>query len=223
MAVKVLFMDFYGTLVREDDGLTREACRRIAERSPLNANAGDVGRVWWELMNQSYVACKGANYMELKEIQLAIIEELLDRFESHADMQELYTAIMQSWRQPQPYEEMRAFLSKLPIPLCVVANVDDDVFGQACKHVQVRFEHALTSQQARCYKPNMQIFTQALEYMDVAAEEALFVGDSLMYDIRPAMQAGLHTAWVNRNGRSHGDVQMDVMVNSLMKLKGLIR
>jgi len=49
-------------------------------------------------------------------------------------------------------------------------------------------------------KPDRAIFTEMLRILDVRPEEALYVGDSLYYDVQGAKRAGLWAAWLNPEG-----------------------
>jgi putative hydrolase of the HAD superfamily len=49
-------------------------------------------------------------------------------------------------------------------------------------------------------KPDPLIFRQALELLRVAPDEALYVGDSLAYDLAGAAAAGLDFVWMNPRG-----------------------
>ncbi len=51
-------------------------------------------------------------------------------------------------------------------------------------------------------KPARPIFDEAVSRADVAAQQTLHVGDHPEIDIAGAQDAGLRTAWINRNGDS---------------------
>lgn len=52
-------------------------------------------------------------------------------------------------------------------------------------------------------KPHPSIFTAALALLDVAAADALMVGDSLRHDIHGALNVGMHAVFVHRNPEPH--------------------
>ena len=49
-----------------------------------------------------------------------------------------------------------------------------------------------------------------LETLEVAPEEALFVGDSLKDDVKGPQAVGMRTCWVNRKGEERGDISPDL-------------
>jgi 2-haloacid dehalogenase/putative hydrolase of the HAD superfamily len=94
-----------------------------------------------------------------------------------------------------------AGLGRIRLPICLVSNADDaDLLG-AIRQGGLRFDHVVTSQQARCYKPHPDIFRRALRQTGWPAGAVLHVGDSLHSDVAGAHAAGLRAIWVRRKGR----------------------
>jgi len=60
-------------------------------------------------------------------------------------------------------------------------------------------------------KPNPEIFRRAVDRLGVGPSEALFVGNLLVTDARGAASAGLHAAWLNREGMEQGDDPPEIM------------
>jgi 2-haloacid dehalogenase/putative hydrolase of the HAD superfamily len=224
MPIKALLADFYGTLVRENEGLVRDLARRICEASPLAANPGDVANYWWETNSSLYRQHSGPDWLSLAQIDKEALDEVVERFEAHISVQEMLDEIVQSWQKPDVFSDTRVFMSRLPLPLCVVANGDRDTLAGALAFGQLEVQAAVTSEDARSYKPDLGIFFHALKIMGIKADEALFIGDSIYYDIQPAQKAGMYTAWVNRTGRSLGArVLPDVTCDNLQQLRGMIK
>jgi HAD superfamily hydrolase (TIGR01549 family) len=66
--------------------------------------------------------------------------------------------------------------------------------------VTALFDAIVVSDEVGWRKPKRDIFDIALERVGVAAPEALFVGDRADIDVLGAHEAGMATAWINRNG-----------------------
>ncbi|MCL6642916.1 MAG: HAD family hydrolase [Candidatus Bipolaricaulota bacterium] len=62
------------------------------------------------------------------------------------------------------------------------------------------FDPIVISGEIGVAKPDQKIFRYALERAGVSPEEALYVGDSPVYDIVGAKGAGMMMVWVNRSG-----------------------
>ena len=224
MAIKALLVDFYGTLVRENDGLIRDLSRHVCETSPLVVAPGDVAHFWWETMTGLFRTHSGDGWRSLLELEEEALLEVAQRFESHIDVRMALDEIMLSWQRPDAFSDTRQFMSRLPLPLCVVANSDRDSLELALHYTQLEVQAAVTSEDARSYKPDPGIFKYALEVMEVQPAEALFVGDSIYYDMQPAQSVGMYTAWINRSGRPLGGKCLpDVTCDNLQQLRRMIR
>ena len=76
-------------------------------------------------------------------------------------------------------------------------------------------------------KPDLRIFTYALEQAGCRPEEALMVGDRLDNDVFPAKELGMKTAWV-RQGMAvyqqpvREEEQPDFIIDNLSGLKGIL-
>ena len=63
----------------------------------------------------------------------------------------------------------------------------------------------VTSGELGVAKPQLGIFTEALQRVDCAADEAVMVGDSWAHDVEGARAAGIAAVWLNRTGAAHPD------------------
>jgi HAD superfamily hydrolase (TIGR01549 family) len=59
-------------------------------------------------------------------------------------------------------------------------------------------DFVLVSEEFGVAKPDPAIFREALRLAGVRPEEAIFVGDSVEFDMAGARAAGIHTVWLNR-------------------------
>jgi len=62
-------------------------------------------------------------------------------------------------------------------------------------------EHLVFSSDAEAWKPAPDVFEMGLEGLDLAAGEAVYVGDSLYFDVWGAQQAGLRAVWIEQPDR----------------------
>ena len=63
-----------------------------------------------------------------------------------------------------------------------------------------RLEHVIASGSVGFAKPDARIFAHACELFDVAASQAVYVGDRLETDAVGAAAAGLTGLWLDRSG-----------------------
>ena len=68
----------------------------------------------------------------------------------------------------------------------------------------------------RVGKPHVEIFKAALGKMKITAAEAVMVGDNLECDIKPALELGMKTIWLNeKNSNGNKDIVPDFEVSSI--------
>ena len=86
------------------------------------------------------------------------------------------------------------------------------------------FHGVVTAIEAGAAKPSPRIFDLAVEKTGVAHDRILHVGDHPEIDVHGARQAGLRTAWINRNGEQwpgHMDPP-DATISDLAELAELL-
>jgi 2-haloacid dehalogenase len=88
--------------------------------------------------------------------------------------------------------------------LGVISNIDDDLFAETAKRLEVEFDWVITAQQIKTYKPSLNNFKVALQKIGVPSEKILHVAQSLYHDIAPAKTLGLAAVWVNRRKGKQG-------------------
>lgn len=97
------------------------------------------------------------------------------------------------------FPEVRPALTALREHFKIIAvtngNADLDKIG-----ISDLFDDHVNAAMAGAAKPERPIFDAAVKAGGASADETLHVGDHPLYDIHGARQAGLRTAWVNRDG-----------------------
>ncbi|HUU21314.1 MAG TPA: HAD-IA family hydrolase [Phycisphaerae bacterium] len=198
---RAILLDFYGTVVAEDDAPIGRICERIASASPLPVTAGEVGSCWGEafirLCSQSF----GNRFQSQKELERVSLRRVLGRFRAELDAAALSRPLLEYWSSPQMFPESKSVLAECGVPICLVSNIDNAELASALRHSKLDFEHAVTSEDCRAYKPRREVFAKALSLLGMGADEVLHVGDSLGSDVRGARAAGIRVLWVNRKGR----------------------
>ena len=197
-----LLLDFYGTLVAEDDAQIAAIAARVAAASPEQPTPGQVSARWSQLFARACAAAHGPEFRPQREIELASLRQLLADFRAPLDPVELSAPLFGYWARPAAFPGASEFLRALRRPVCLVSNIDDADLDSALDALGWRFEWIVTSEQCRAYKPRGEMFAAALARLGCARERVLHVGDSVGSDLRGAAAAGIAAAWVNPTGRA---------------------
>ncbi|ABW10955.1 HAD-superfamily hydrolase, subfamily IA, variant 3 [Parafrankia sp. EAN1pec] len=201
--LRAILLDFYGTVVTEDDYTIEIVCEqvRVTATGRPDLTAAEVGAYWRQVFQEETGRSIAEAFRTQRDITLSSLARALRRFGSTADPYMLCTPQFDLWRQPKLCADSRAFLDALDLPVCVVSNIDRADLRTAIDHHQLPLDLLVTSEDARCYKPHPAIFQTATRLLGLPPDAVLHIGDSLTSDVAGAHALGIPTIWVNRSGR----------------------
>jgi 2-haloacid dehalogenase len=174
-----------------------------------NPGPGRALRERWEEIQFEEIRGDYRSYREvLRESLAAWAGERGYRWNEH-DGESLARA-MESW---QPFPDTLPALrraARAGLRLCIVSNTDRAIIAHTLRQLELDFDHVVVAEDVRAYKPSTEPLERALQVLDEAPARVLHVAFGFKYDIGPAQQLGMRTAWVNRHGeRPPGDERPD--------------
>jgi 2-haloacid dehalogenase/putative hydrolase of the HAD superfamily len=217
-------LDFYGTVVEEDDTSINNICVEVAKASHLGIEASDIASLWNYLFFEMCDQSLGASFRLQKELALISLQQVLHHFETDLDSEALCRPQFEYWARPDIFPESKEVLASCQLPICLVSNIDNAELQSALEHHGLTFQQVVTSEGCRAYKPCREIFKRALSVLDLSPAEVLHVGDSLSSDVEGAQSLGIPVLWINRKQReiSHTDKVPDYVSTDLTGLLDLI-
>lgn len=198
---QAILLDFYGTVVEEDDCYITKTCQQITETSPLKPTLTEVGSYWSSLFSQMCTDSFGSSFQTQKDIEQISLEQVLQHFQANLDSEELSQIIIEYWTKPTIFPESRSILSQCQVPICLVSNIDNNELNLALEHNNLSFDWVVTSENCRAYKPRREMFDQALSLLGLRPADVLHVGDSVGSDVQGAKSLGIPVLWINRMNR----------------------
>ncbi len=199
---KGILLDFYGTVVKEDDVPITRICSQIVEESSFAATTGDIGEYWGHQFSKLCCESVGDSFKPQKEIELISLRRVLKHFKVELDPKALSQVLYDYWAQPAIFPESRTVLAQCNVPVCLVSNIDNAELRSALRYNSLSFEFIVTSEDSRAYKPRDEMFEKALETLGMTNGEVLCVGDSLGSDVKGAKAMEMPVLWINRKGRT---------------------
>ena len=199
---QAILLDFYGTVVAEDDEPFRHICERVVTVARKRASASEVTAYYVQVYNEMCNRGHGPNYRLQKDIERESLKCLLARFEADLDGDRLAQTIIDYWSRPVLFPEVRSVLARCRVPVCIVSNIDNAELLAAIKFHGLSFAATVSSEDCRAYKPRPELFMRALSRLGLSAKDVLHVGDSRTNDVRGAQAVGIPVLWVNRNDRA---------------------
>ncbi len=195
--ITTLTFDCYGTLIDWEAGAIG-ALRPLLARHGVAPSDDEIITVFQTL--------DAALCQPPYKTYRTVLAEVVEGFGRHfgfpvqpADRNVL-AASVPSWKPfPDTVAALRAL--KTRFRLAVISNIDDDLFAVSARQLEAPFDAVVTAEQARCYKPHLAIFEEALRRLGEAPSAVAHIAEGAG-EIVPARRLGCATAWVRRNGRS---------------------
>jgi 2-haloacid dehalogenase len=191
---QVLTFDCYGTLIDWETGIF-SALRPILATHKITVTDFALLQLYSELE----LAAEQGKFRPYREVLQSVVRGLGERLgfrPSEFEVRSLPESLA-SWPAfPDTVAALRRLKSRYR--LAIMSNVDDDLFAATARRLEVPFDHVITAQQARAYKPSLRIFKMAQERIGAKPDQWLHVGQSVYHDVIPASSLGIATVWVNR-------------------------
>lgn len=221
---QVLTFDCYGTLIDWETGIFG------ALRPVLAAHSKTVTDVaLLELYSELELQAEQGEFRPYREVLQSVVRGFGERL-GFVPTESEARSLPDSLANWLPFPDTVAALRKLKsrYHLAITSNVDDDLFAATAPKLEVSFDHVITAQQARAYKPSLRVFKLAEERIGVKPNQWLHVAQSVYHDVVPAKSLGIATVWVNRPSPRPGagaakaaSAQPDLEVSSLKALADL--
>jgi 2-haloacid dehalogenase len=221
---QVLTFDCYGTLIDWETGIFSALRPILARHSRTIADPALL-----ELYGELEAEAEEGPFRPYREVLRSVVRRLGNCL-GFTPTEEEVNSLPESLGHWQAFGDTVPALRRLErrYSLGILSNVDDDLFASTAPKLGLEFDHVITAQQARAYKPSLAIFKLAEERIGVAPEQWLHIGQSVYHDVTPAQSLGLATVWVNRPSRragvgavKAGSAQADLEVSTLRELVDL--
>jgi len=200
-----VLLDFYGTVVEEDDVVIGQICARISEASARTATPEQIGACWGRIFGRICSESFGCAFQTQRELERLSLQHVLKQFQCDLNPDGLSADLIEYWRRPAIFLESREVLARCKKPVCLVSNIDSADLHAALEYNDLGFDLIVTSEDCRAYKPRSEMFDRALALLGLSRGEVLHVGDGLGSDVRGAKSLAIPVLWINRKGRPTPD------------------
>lgn len=193
----LLTFDCYGTLVDWETGII-EGVRTVCAAHGRSADAATTLKAFGDAEH----VVQGERYRSYREVLALTLRRMGSAlgFGPTAAECDAFAASVGDW---PPFPDTVNALRRLGarFRLGIVSNVDDDLFAETRKRLDIDFDWVVTAQQVGSYKPAPTHFEEMAARSGIARERTLHVAQSLFHDIAPASALGYATVHVNRKSR----------------------
>lgn len=176
-----------------------------------------------EFVKDNFPGARGERYQEILDTLRALDDN------DHGRRPELFHRLYSMVNEPMPPEKVLVDYWYAKLPECMVLMTGAYELLKRLKTLHIKmalvtngasvfqnkkidlagirkyFDAIIISGETDYKKPDMRIFTLALERLDVKAADTVLVGDNLINDIAGAQRAGIRDIWLN--GFGYTDMQ----------------
>jgi 2-haloacid dehalogenase len=194
--------DCYGTLIDWEAGIL-PTLRTVLANHGLAHGLSDAAIL--ELYGEFEAQAESGPYQSYREVLQSVMRAFAERFHFEASSAEI-RLLHESVRAWPPFPDTLPALRELKkrYTLVVISNIDDDLFAETRKHLDVEFDGVITAEQARSYKPSINNFQMALRTLAIFPDQLMHAAQSVYHDVVPARSLGISTVWVNRKSARPG-------------------
>jgi 2-haloacid dehalogenase len=195
-----LSFDCYGTLIDWETGILT-VLRAVLERHDRTAQDEALLRLYAGKEAEQEAGDYRPYRDVLRNVMVGVAETLV--FEpTETDLDALPDSV---GRWP-PFADTVAALKRLKtrFKLVILSNIDDAMFAETNRLLEVEFDDVVTAGQVGSYKPSHANFEHMLDRLRVPRQRVLHVAQSIFHDHAPAKALGFTTVRVNRESRCPG-------------------
>ncbi len=192
--------DCYGTLIDWESGILPTLREMLANHGTSLPDSDIL-----ELYGEFEAEAEGGPYQSYQNVLQSVVRAFANRLHfqaSSAEIRSLHQSV-QAW---PPFPDTVSALRELKkrYQLVVISNIDDALFAETRKRLNVEFDGVITAEQAKSYKPSINNFQMALRTLALPPDQLLHAGQSIYHDVVPARSLGIATVWVNRKSARPG-------------------
>ncbi len=219
--IRAVSFDAFGTLIDTGRDVLIHVARAVCQDHRPELPPETLLEVW----DRYFFGAEAETFQSIAENTEDSLARAMADFGLEGDPHPYIEMLERMWSHAKAYPEAARVLARVDgLPRAVVSNADDAFLRDLLRKNGLVFDHVITSESVRVYKPRARIFEVALDRLRVAPEQLVHVGDSLTADIEGAGRLGIQTVWVNRHGlaRGTGDPKPDHEISDLTPLPELL-
>lgn len=204
MTIQALVFDVYGTLF--DVHSVKEQAEALY---PDHGEA--ISKRWREKqLEYSFLRQLNGQYVPFSQVTQDALRYALLELKLHVTEEQI-TTLMETYLTLDVYPEVSSVLETMADKrLVVFSNGSHDMLDPLIEQSGLadRFEHLVSVDDIKQYKPAPASYMHALNTLGLKREEILFMSSN-GWDITGAKSFGFKTAWINRNGLPVEELNLD--------------
>lgn len=204
--IRYCLFDVFGTLFYSDR-LFQGTSQRLTGLVP-SLTADDLKKELQSLYNQVFerIFDRSNPFVSEYDLYLEVYRLLQEKFKLKLDVPAWMDLMYDDFALTSVYPDTHETLSRLRamgMQITLLSNIDEQPLRKLLNHFpDLSYDHVVSSEKARCYKPHQGVFMHALSLMDARPDQTVMIGDNYRADIKGAKAMGMKTVWIDRYQRS---------------------
>ena len=195
--IKAYFLDYTGTMVKEDEPYTRQLLEYFVNHSNIK-DPKEVLKVVWEMVKDLEAKSYGDSFIKNDEKVDRILDYCVKEYGLNGDLDHMHEIWRKVWVHAPLFEDVKEFFERSKLPIYVLSNDDLSYLEESMKIKGLEPAGIISAEMARACKPNKAIFEKAMEIAKVKPNEVIHIGDSITSDIEPAKLLGITPVYISR-------------------------
>lgn len=202
--ITTVVFDAFGTLFQDSPEHWNAAMGAIIEQQGLQVSVDTLNHAWLEACGD-FRSTRSDSSLPFQSYTTAWRDAFAEAFRTldlPGDPDKAAGYWINDMGQRDPYPETLAALEAVSqkYRVVVLSNADDCFLDPVLERLDFPFDATMSSEGGQTYKPNPDLFHALLRQLDLPPEEAVYVGDRQLEDVKGARLAGMGTVWINRAG-----------------------
>ncbi len=210
--IKAVFIDYTGTMVKEDEPYTMELLKYFLTHSDLSEPDKALAAVWGKI-KEIEESCVGETFIGKDEMVERILAWCVREHGLKGDLEYMHEIWRKTWVYAPLFDDVKPFFDRCRLPIYVITNDDLCYIEESFKDKDIHPAGIVAAEMVRACKPHPQIFCKALEMAGVKPDEAIHIGDSMTSDVEAAKAVGITPVYLSR--------KRDVVVDGVKVIRSL--
>ncbi len=195
--IKAVFIDYTGTMVKEDEPYTRELLKYFLTHSDLKT-PNEALKVVWGKVKEIEAGSFGDSFIKNDEKVEQILAYCAENCGLHGDMKYIHETWSKIWVHAPLYEDVKPFFERIKQPIYVLSNDDLCYLEESMRLKDLHPAGIISAETVRACKPHPAMFERALKLAGAKPEEVIHIGDSITSDVEPAKAIGITPIYISR-------------------------
>ena len=218
---KLLIFDAFGTLINCGNGSIK-SCEKILALQDKDIDPVSFYATWKKIHRRNINNCINTNTFLCEwDIYVLDLKELYELYKIDRPYKEDVKLMFLTQFNRTLFDDVMTTINKLKEKYRVVIGSTADTFPLLVnlKYNDLSVHKVYTSEMIKTYKPDCKFYEYILRLENVAASEAVFIGDSTLDDVIGPSALGITTVLIHRNNNYKDEkAKPDYLIHNLNEL-----